>query len=68
MTNSCQTVDQRFPDEELVRIENGKLVIGKTKADDPPPEIEAIAALLKDRLEKIKLLDMVITVEKWLKR
>lgn len=66
MKDSCQNADQRFPDDELVRFENGTLVIGKAKTDDPPPEIEAIGALLKDRLEKINLLDMVITVEKWL--
>ncbi|EDY86699.1 transposase [gamma proteobacterium HTCC5015] len=66
METSCQNADGRFPDDELVRIENGNLIIGKPKPDQPSPEIEEIGALLRDRLEKINLLDVIINVEKWL--
>lgn len=66
MEDSCLKADSRFPDDEPVRIENGILVIGKPKPDQPSPEVEAIGELLRDRLEKINLLDVIINVEKWL--
>ena len=66
MEECCQSADSRFPDDELVRIENGNLIIGKPKPDQPSPEIEEIGALLRDRLEKINVLDVIINVEKWL--
>lgn len=62
--DSCLKADQRFPQDELVRIENGKLVIGKP--NEEPPEIEALSNLLREHQEKINLLDMIINVEKWL--
>ncbi len=66
MEECCQSADSRFPDDELVRIENGNLIIGKPKPDQPSTEIEEIGALLRDRLEKINVLDVIINVEKWL--
>ncbi len=66
MEASCHKADSQFPEDELVRIENGNLVIGKRKPDQPSPEIEEIGALLRDRLEKINVLDVIINVEKWL--
>jgi hypothetical protein len=66
MEASCQKADSQFPEDELVRIENGNLIIGKPKPDQPSPEVEEIGALLRDRLDKINLLDVIINVEKWL--
>ena len=66
MEVACHRADEHFPDDELVRIENDNLIIGKPKPDQPSPEIEEIGTLLRDRLEKINLLDVIINVEKWL--
>jgi TnpA family transposase len=66
MEGTCLKADQRFPDDELVRIENGQLVIGRPKPEEVSPEIAVISSLLKDRLEKVNLLDMIINVEQWL--
>ena len=66
LTEACYAADRNFPDDEQVRIENGKLIIGKTKAEEASPEIEAISELLQDRLEKINLLDLIINAERWL--
>ena len=66
MEDICKQADNRFPDDEQVRIENGQLIIGKKKAEQPLAEIEEISALLRERLEKINLLDVIINVEKWL--
>ena len=66
MEASCHGADESFPGDELVRIENGNLIIGKPKSDQPSAEIEEIGTLLRDRLEKINLLDVIINVEKWL--
>lgn len=66
MEDACLKADRRFPEDELVRIEKGKLVIGKPKSEDVPREIEALSNLLRERLEKINLLDMIVHVEKWL--
>ena len=66
METSCRKADSQFPEDELVRIENGNLIIGKPKPDQPLPEVEEIGALLRDRLDKINLLDVIINVEKWL--
>tara|TARA_R110001599_G_scaffold157047_1_gene343062 strand:- start:424 stop:3411 length:2988 start_codon:yes stop_codon:yes gene_type:complete len=66
MEASCHGADACFPDDELVRIENGNLIIGKAKSDQPSLEIEEIGSLLRDRMEKINLLDVIFNVEKWL--
>ena len=66
LTEACYAADRNFPDDEQVRIENGKLIIGKSKAEEASREIEAISELLQDRLEKINLLDLIINAERWL--
>lgn len=66
MLSACKKADNSFPDDELVRIENGKLIIGRPKSNSKSPEIEAIGGLLRERLEKVSLLDVIINVEKWL--
>ncbi len=63
---SCRDADKLFPDDGFVRIEKGKLIIGKQKPDQPSPEVERIGILLRERLEKINLLEVIINVEKWL--
>lgn len=66
MTAICHKADQRFPDDETVRIEQGQLVIGKPKADLPGEDIEKLGGLLRERLEKINLLDVILNAEQWL--
>ncbi|MCW8998817.1 MAG: Tn3 family transposase, partial [Kangiellaceae bacterium] len=66
MLSACKNADNSFPDDELVHIENGKLIIGKPKNNIKSPEIETIGTFLRERLEKISLLDVIINVEKWL--
>lgn len=66
MVSACHNADNLFPHDELVRIEKGKLIIGKAKTEELSPEIEKLGALLRERLGKINLLDLIIDVEKWL--
>lgn len=33
METSCRKADSQFPEDELVRVENGNLIIGKPKPD-----------------------------------
>ncbi len=66
LTNACHKADSIFPDDESVRIEKGKLIIGKAKSEGPTPEIEKLGELLRERLEKVNLLDVIIDVENWL--
>jgi len=66
MIEACTAADRAIPENEHVRIENGKLILGKSKAENKSPEIETIGALLRERLEKVSLLDVIINVEKWL--
>lgn len=66
MTAICLKADKRFPNDETVRIEKGLLVIGKPKPAEKLAEIEAIGVLLRERLEKINLLDVILNVEQWL--
>jgi len=66
MKDACVLADSVFPDDEYVRIEQGKLIIGKPKSNESSAEVEAIAPLLAERLEKINLLEVIINVEKWL--
>ena len=66
MKEACVLADSVFPDDEYVRIEQGKLIIGKPKSNESSAEVEAIAPLLAERLEKINLLEVIINVEKWL--
>lgn len=66
MKEACVLADSVFPDDEYVRIEQGKLIIGKPKSNESSAEVGEIAPLLAERLEKINLLEVIINVEKWL--
>jgi len=66
LVSACQKSDQQFPNDETVRIENSQLVIGKPKADGPCQAIEKLGTLLRDRLEKTNLLDVILSAEQWL--
>jgi TnpA family transposase len=66
MTAACEKADQRFPDDETVRIEQGQLIIGKPKTNVLGEDIEKLGVLLRERLEKINLLDVILNAEQWL--
>lgn len=62
----CHKADRNFPDDEYIRFENGKLVVSKAKAKKPNKKLEEIDSILKKRMEKKNILDVIIDVESWL--
>lgn len=66
LLESCQLADTRFPDDDYTRIEFGKLVIGKAQTTKVTQRQKEIDSLLKARMRKISLLDVIIDIEKWM--
>ncbi|MBL4869084.1 MAG: Tn3 family transposase [Pseudomonadales bacterium] len=62
----CHTADERFPEDDDIRFDSGRLVVSRQKADEPPKRIKEIDLILKDRMSKLSLLDVIIDVEKWM--
>lgn len=66
LSDACHKADQALPEDETVRIEKGKLVIGRTRAEEPTQEVVEFGKMLRDRLKKISLLDLIVDGENWL--
>lgn len=66
LTEACDQADRQFPKDDTVRIDRGQLIIGRHKTEETSPEIKKLGHVLKERLEKISLLDMIVDSENWL--
>lgn len=66
MTQRCLDADNKFSKDNLVNIENGRLIIGKGESKQNSPVLKELELLLEDRIDKVNLLDVIITVEQWL--
>lgn len=66
MIQHCLDADNNVSKDSLVSIENGKMIIGKDEPKQKSAEIKELELLLEERIEKVNLLDVIITVEQWL--
>lgn len=67
LTDICHKADQNFPENEFVRIEKGNLIVSKGIIEKPSKKLAKIDAILKTRMEKKNILDVITDVESWLK-
>ena len=66
MLQSAQTMDDGFPDNQYVRMENGELVISPTAANQQGEGHQFLEDQFKSRMHPIGILDILTQAEKWL--
>ena len=59
-------VDRTFPDNEHVEIVGGRPVIGRFRAKATPNGADRLEQLLKERIEPLGILDVLVETENWL--
>jgi len=57
--------DEELPRHPSLRIEDGSLVVGPLHADDKPPSLVALEALIDARLPLVELPDLLMEVDGW---
>jgi len=66
LVDQCHLADSQFLDNEHLRFEKGKLVIGKPKTLKPPAYFDSLDTELRRRLKKKNIIDIIIDVDSWL--
>lgn len=57
--------DNVLPRHPSLRIEDASLIVGPLKADDKPPSVAALEALVDERLPLVELPDLLMEVDGW---
>ncbi len=58
-------LDGKVEREEGVRMEDGKLIVGRLKAEEPPQSAVRLQKLVTDRLPHVDLHHLVVEVDNW---
>lgn len=66
LTDLAQVVDDRFPDNEHVRVADTGLVIGRADRIVPPAHLPAIDQAITGAAAPITILDLLVEAECWL--
>ncbi|MGR5968030.1 transposase [Bacillus paranthracis] len=62
----AKKTDASFPYNKQVRIENGEIVMGKSKKRKPSPKLKSLEKYIAQNLVPINVLDMLGDTEHWL--
>jgi len=66
LEETAKIIDEGFPDNNSVRIENGEPVLTKIEKRPVPPKFKVLEKLLSERIEQIGILDAISDTEAWL--
>jgi hypothetical protein len=65
LTVPSESIADELPHHPNLRIENNSLVVGPLKAEDEPPSLAALEALVDARLPLVELPDLLMEVDGW---
>lgn len=66
LLETAEEVDAEFPENAYAEIVDGRLILKKPPASEPPPGIRAIDQLITEHMENISIVDVLIDTERWL--
>lgn len=66
LLETAEGVDAEFPENAYAEIVDGRLILKKPPASEPPPGIKAIDQLITEHMENISIVDVLIDTERWL--
>lgn len=66
LSDAASRADDRFPDNDQVKIENGELSIQRIKSKPIPILLDKINKAMDDRMMETNILDVLTHMEKWL--
>ena len=66
LLETAEAVDAEFPENAYAEIVDGRLILKKPPASEPPPGIRAIDQLITEHMENISIVDVLIDTERWL--
>jgi TnpA family transposase len=66
LSDIAQAVDKAFPDNEAVRIEDGRPVLTRLKKKSEPQRLQRLERLISSHMPHISILDVLVDTEHWL--
>lgn len=66
LTETAVRVDDSFPENECLRIEDGEPVLRRLEKQALPPQLRQVEILLADTLAPVNILDVLADTEGWL--
>lgn len=66
LTARAKSVDDAFSDNAHATIVDGRLSLRRLEKTTEPPEAEKLDLMIRERLDPISILDVLIDVERWL--
>jgi TnpA family transposase len=66
LEQTASAVDQAFPTNEAVRIENGEPIITRLTRKETSPQLKLLEQILAEKIEPISILDVLADSEHWL--
>ena len=66
LLETAEITDAKFPENAYAEIVDGRLILKKPPASEPPQGVGAIDRLIDERMENINIVDVLIDTERWL--
>jgi hypothetical protein len=66
LISTSRNTDERFPQNESVRIENGEPILSPLGAKDEPEDLKLVETWIKERMEHVEIIDALVDTEHWL--
>ena len=66
LISTSRNTDERFPQNESVRIENGEPILSPLGAKYEPEDLKLVETWIKERMEHVEIIDALVDTEHWL--
>jgi len=66
LISTSRNTDERFPQNESVRIENGEPILSPLGAKYEPEDLKLVETWIKERIEHVEIIDALVDTEHWL--
>ena len=66
LISTSRNTDERFPQNESVRIENGEPILSPLGAKHEPEDLKLVETWIKERMGHVDIIDALVDTEHWL--
>jgi hypothetical protein len=66
LISTSRNTDERFPQNESVRIENGEPILSPLCAKHEPEDLKVVETWIKERMGQVDIVDALVDTEHWL--
>ncbi len=66
LISTSRNTDERFPQNESIRIENGEPILSPLCAKHEPEDLKVVETWIKERMGQVDIVDALVDTEHWL--